>query len=89
MAHKKSVPSWNLISHLCSTSLSSSIPPSIHFHNEDAQKDFDENLSDRVIHLERQVILSDFPDTPLTGAFHSWGWASLCEKPSKCLDMFI
>jgi len=56
-------------------------------HN--AQKDFDENFSDQAIHSECQVILSDFPDTPLPGAFRFWGWASLCEKPSRCPDLFI
>ena len=42
-----------------------------------------------MIHLECQVILSNFPDTPLPDAFSSQGWASLCEKPSRCPDVFI
>ena len=89
MAPKKSVPSRNSISCCHSTSSSSSIPLSVRFRNEDAQKDFDKNFSDRVIHSKRQVILSDFPETPLPCAFHSWGWASLYEKLSRCPDVFI
>ena len=42
-----------------------------------------------MIHSERQVILSDFPHTPLPGAISSQGWASLCEKPSGCPNVFI
>ena len=59
------------------------------FRDSKSQKDFDENFSDKAIHLERHVILSDFLDIPLPRAFSSWGWESLCEKPSRCLSMFI
>ena len=59
------------------------------FHDSESQKDFDENFSDEAIHLERHVILSDFPDIPLHRAFSSWDWESLCEKPSRCPGMFI
>ena len=41
------------------------------------------------IHSKRQVILSNFPDTSLPDAFHSQGWASLCEKPLRCSEVFI
>ena len=59
------------------------------FHDSKSQKDFDENFSDRAIHSQYHVILSDFLDTPLPRAFSSWGYESLCEKPSRCPDMFI
>ena len=42
-----------------------------------------------MIHSEHQVILSDFLNTSLLDVFSSWRWASLCEKPSRCLDVFI
>ena len=47
------------------------------------------NFSDRAIYSEHQVILSDFPNTPLLGAISSQAWASLYEKPSRCPDVFI
>ena len=87
MAPKKSVPSRNPI---CYGSSSSSFPPeSLQFCDKKAWDDFFENFSDKAIHLECQVILSYFPDTPLPSVFSSWGWASLCEKPSRCPDVFI
>ena len=42
-----------------------------------------------MIHSKRQVILSDFQDTHLPGAFSSQGWTSLYEKPSRCPDVII
>ena len=33
--------------------------------------------------------MSDFPDTPLPGGFRFQGWASLCEIPKRCPNMFI
>ena len=75
MAPKESVPSKNPIT--CRGSSSSSSLPSIlirdRFHDSKYQKDFDENFCDRAIHSEHHVILSDFPDTPLLGAFSSRG----------------
>ena len=60
MAPKKSILSKNSIRHGSFSSFS--FPSdSIQFHNEKARDDF----SDKAIHLERQVILSDFPDTLL------------------------
>ena len=93
MAPKKSILSKTSIcrgSSSSSSSSSSSFPSdSVRFCDEKAWDDFFANFSDRAIHLERQVILSDFPDTPLPGAFSSRGWASLCEKPLRCPDVFI
>ena len=91
MAPKKSIPSKNLIRHRGSSSFSSAPFPlnSVRFRDEKAQDDFFENFSDQVIHLKRQVILSNFPDTPLPSAFSFRVWASLCKKPSRCTDVFI
>ena len=33
--------------------------------------------------------MSNFPDTPLPGGFRFQGWASLCEIPKRCPNMFI
>ena len=85
MAPKKFVPSKNPICRGSYSSPSDTVP----FCDEKAQDDFFENFSNRTIHSERQVILSDFLDTPLPGAFSSRGWASLCEKPSRCPNVFI
>ena len=87
MAPKKFVPSKNPIH--CG-SFSTSFPSdSIRFRDEKARNDFFENFSDRAIHLERQVILSNFPNTPLADVISSQGWASLYEKPSRCPNVLI
>ena len=87
MAPKKFVPSENPI---CRGFSSSSFPPdSIKFRDEKARNDFFENFSDRAIHSKHQVILFDFPNTPLPNSISSQGWDSLCEEPSRCLDVFI
>ena len=44
-------------------------------------KAFSENFSKHGIHLERQVILSDFADTDLPSVIDSRGWESLCDVP--------
>ena len=87
MAPKKFIPSKNLISRRGSSS-SYSLPSKDGFHDSKSQKDF-ENFCDRVIHLERQVILSDFLDTPLPGEFSFRGWDPLYEKPYRCPNVFI
>ena len=87
MAPKKSIPSKNPIRR---GSSSFSFPPnSIWFHDEKAQANFSKNFSDLAIHSKCQVILSDFLDTPLPNAISFRGWASLCEKPLRCPDVFI
>ena len=87
MAPKKSIPSKSSIRH---GSSSSSFPlDSIWFRDEKARNDFFENFSDRAIHSKHQVILFDFPNTPLPNSISSQGWDSLCEEPSRCLDVFI
>ena len=62
----KSIPAQNPLQG--SGSSSSSIPPvpsHIWFRDEKAKTDFFENFQSYSIHLERQVILSDFFDTML------------------------
>ena len=75
MAPKKSAPSKNPISHCGSSSSSSlpSIPIRDKFLDSKSQKDFDENFIDQAIHSKHHVILSDFLDTHLLGAFSSQG----------------
>ena len=50
---------------------------------------FDDKFCDKVVHSKRQVILSDFSDTPLPVAFSTQGWESLYKKPSRCPSVFI
>ena len=80
---RKSTPTRNL---LCSGASSSSDPTLTHirFRDDDAFKAFSENFSRRGIHLERQVILTDFADTDLPSVIHSRGWESLCDVPVTC-----
>ena len=66
----KSTPSQNPLRSGASTS-SDPIPFSAQFHDENAKMDFFENFSRRGIHLERQVILSDFFDIDLSTVIHS------------------
>ena len=56
----------------------------IRFRDNDAFKAFSENFSRRGIHLERQVILSDFADTDLPTVIHNRGWELLCDIPITC-----
>ena len=92
MAPKKSIPFKNPITR-CGSSSSSSYSSLCTLVARDrcldleSQKDF--NFSDKAIHLERHVILSNFPDTLLPRAFSFRGWESLCEKPLRCPGMFI
>ena len=88
MASKKSIPSKKLISRHRSSS-SFSLPSKDRFCDSESQKDFKENFYTRAIYLKHQVVLSDFPNTPLSDAFSSQGWESLYEKPSRCPRMFI
>ena len=88
MAPKKFVPSKNLIHH-GSSSFFSAPSDFVRFHDEKARYDFFENFSNRAIHSERQVILSNFPNTTPPGEFSSQGWASLSEKPLRCPNVFV
>ena len=88
---RKSTPSRNPLRSGASSSSSPSDPTPSHFRfcDEKAKSDFLENFSQRGIHLERQVILSDFSDTDLTTVIHSRGWESLCGIPVTCPSMII
>ena len=59
-------------------------PSNVWFRDDDAFKEFSENFSRRGIHLECQVILSDFADTDLPSVIHSRGWESLCDVLVTC-----
>ena len=80
---RKSTPARNPLH----SSASSSSDPSlstVRFCDDDAFKAFSENFSRRGIHLEHQVVLSDFGDTDLPSVIHSRGWESLCDVPVTC-----
>ena len=89
MASKKSVPSKNPFTRHGSSSSSSFSPNRVWFCDTNSQKDFIENFYDWTIHSKCQVILSDFPNTPLSGALSTQGWGFLCEKPTRCPSVFI
>ena len=85
---RKSTPSQNLLCSGASTS-SDPTPSHIRFCDEDAQKDFLENFSQRGVHSESQVILSNFSDTDLPTVIPNRGWESLCDIPITCPSMLI
>ena len=64
-------------------------PSNVRFHDDGVFKAFSENLSRRGIHLERQVILSDFADIDLPFIIHSRGWEPLCDIPVTCPPVLI
>ena len=74
---RKSTPSRNpLHSEAASSSPFADFTPShVRFRDEKARTDFLENFSRCSIHLERQVILSDFSDTNLPTVIYSRGWS--------------
>ena len=59
-------------------------PSHLRFHDEKARKDFSKNFSQRGIHSEHQVILSNFSDTDLPIVIYSRGWESLCGISVTC-----
>ena len=83
----KSAPSRNPLHSRASTS--DSTPSHIRFCDEKANMDFSENFSRRGIHLERQVILTDFFDTNLPTIIYSRVWESLCGIPVTCPSVII
>ena len=82
---RKSTHTWNLLRSSASSSTDPS-PSNVWFHDDDAFKAFSENFSRRGIHLERQVILSDFVDTDLPSVIHSRGWETLWDVRSHVLS---
>ena len=85
---RKSTPARNPLPFGASSSTYPS-PSNVWFHDDDAFKAFSENFSRQGIHLERQVILSNFADTDLPSVIHSRGWESLCDVPVTCPLMLI
>ena len=79
----KSTPTRNPLRSDASFSIDPS-PSNVQFRDDDGFKAFSENFSRRGIHLERQVILSDFADIDLPSIIHSRGWESLCDIPVTC-----
>ena len=80
---RKSTPAWNPL-HSGASSSSNPTLSHIRFRDEDAFKAFSENFSRQGIHLERQVVLSDFADIDLPSVIHSSGWESLCDVSITC-----
>ena len=80
---RKSTPAWNPL-HSDASLSSDPSPSNVWFRDDDAFKAFSENFSRRGIHLERQVVLSDFADTDLPFVIHSRGWESLCNVTITC-----
>ena len=80
---RKSTPARNPL-HSGGSSSTDPSPSNVRFHDDDAFKAFLENFSRRGIHLECQVILSDFVDTDLPSVIHSRGWESLCDVLVIC-----
>ena len=62
-------------------------PSYVQFRDEKAKSDFLENFSRHGIHLECQVVLSDFFDTNLPIVIHNKGWESLCGILVMCLSV--
>ena len=76
---------------LCSEASTSSDPTPSHvrFCDEKAKTDFFKKLSRQNIHLEHQVILSNFSDTDLPTVIHNRGWESLCDVPVTCPSVLV
>ena len=72
-----------------SSPLANSTPSHIRFRDDKAFKDFLKNFSRRNIHLERQVVLSNFPDTDLPIIIYNRGWESMCGIPITCAFVVI
>ena len=87
----KSTLSWNPLHFGAVSSFPSADPTPSHvwFRNKKARMDFSENFFRRGIHLERQVILSDFSDTALPTVIYNRGLESLCDISVTCPSMII
>ena len=85
---RKSTPARNPLRSGAS-SFSDPSPFNVWFHDDDAFKEFSKNFSRWGIHLERQVIFSDFADTDLPSVIYSRGWESLCDVPVTCSLVLI
>ena len=81
MAPKRKSTLSQIPLHSGASTSSDSTPSHVQFCDDKARKDFSENFSWRGIHLERQVILSNFSDIDLPTVIYSRGWESLCGIP--------
>ena len=88
---RKSTSSRNPLHSGASSSSSPSDPTPSHvlFHDDKACKGFSKNFSRQGIHLECQVILSDFSDTDLSIVIYSWVWESLYGIPVTCPSIIM
>ena len=88
---RKSILSQNPLRRRASSSSSPSDPTPSHvqFCDENAKSDILENFSQRGIHSERQVVLSDFFDTELPTVIYNRGWESLYGAPVTCPSIII
>ena len=66
-----------------------STPSHVRFRDEKSRQDFSENFSWRDIHLEHQVVLSDFFNIDLPTVIYSRGWKSLYGIPITCPSVII
>ena len=80
----KSTPSQNPLHFRASTSSSDPTPSHVRFSDDKTRKDFSKNFSQRGIHSEYQVILSNFSNINLPTVIYSRGWGSLCDIPVTC-----
>ena len=71
------------------SSSSDPTPSHVKFRDDKARQNFSENFSKHGIHLECQVILSDFSDTNLPTVINSRGRESLCDILISCLSVII
>ena len=85
----KSILSQNPLRFGASTSFSNPTPSHVWFRDDKARNDFSENFSRRGIHLECQVILSNFSNIDLPTVIYSQGWGSLCDIPVTCPSVII
>ena len=65
------------------------VPLHVQFWDDNARKDFLKNFSKCGVHPERQIILSDFTNTPLLAVIQTRGWESLLESLMRCPVVFI
>ena len=84
-------PKWKSTPSRNSLRFGSSYPTPSHvrFYDDKARQDLLENFSRQGIHLEHQVILSDFFDTDLPTVIHSKVWESLYDVPVTCPSVLI
>ena len=84
---RKFAPSLNPLHFRASSFVST--PSYVQFCDEKAKSVSSENFSQRGIHLERHVILSDFSNTDLPTIIYSRGWESLYGILVTCPSVII